>query len=89
MDQATTLYRELAGMPNTTKDLALQQAQRTGKELYDLINDPDGSNPFFAVDQISMHEMVVSQVAQGLGGTHRAVAILKGLIAAAKKNCGT
>ena len=88
MDQVTTLYRELAAMPNTTKDLALQQAQRLGKELYDLINDPDGSNAFFAMDQISMHEMMISQVSQGLGDTHRAVAIVKALIAAAKKNCG-
>ena len=62
------LYRELVCMPNPTKDLALQQAQR-----------------FFAMDQISMHEMTTTNVAQGLGSNHRALAIAKALLAGPRK----
>jgi hypothetical protein len=84
MDQATTLYRELAGLT----DPAARPAQQVGTELYELIRDPDGANPFFAADQIAMHELTASQLAAGLGPDHRAVALLTGLVAAARANCG-
>ena len=89
MNEVTTLYRELASLANPTIDLNLQQAQRTGQHLYELINDPDGFDPFFAEQQLPIHEMLISSVASGLGSSHRAIVIVKALILAAKNKCGS